>query len=325
MRSNRIHNLDLFTESVNTSYKKHIKTKSKQALEMLKAEIDWDALIEPLEEELKKHRSKYPAGRQRTPLLIIVRCFILQRIYNLSDPRLEEEIADRISFRHFLDLMSGDPIPDETSICRYRKQFSKYGLDRLLFESFNKQLQDRGLLLEKGTLVDATLKQAQATKRSGRDKDARGTKKRGRFYYGYKGHIGMDSDSDVIHSVEFTSAEVHDSNKFDDLLHGKEDAVFGDKGYTNRKRKRMLREQGVFCGILDKAYRNRPLSPSQKKRNLKHSRFRNKVERPFAYFKRVLEYDRCSYYDLERNRFEFIMTAMIWNMRCLMSAPGLKT
>ena len=320
MRTNRLHNLDLFTETLNADYHKHVKTKSKQALEILKEQIDWDHLLEPLEKEITKNRSSYYAGRNRLSLLVVVRCFLLQRIYGLSDPRLEEEIADRISFRNFLDLVSGDAIPDETTICRYREEFSRLGLDKLLFDRFNEQLKTRGLIVGKGTLVDATLIQAQARKSSDRDKDARGTRKRGKSYYGYKGHIGMDQDTDCIHSVDMTSAEVHDTHRFDQMLHGKEKAVWADKGYTSRERKRQLREKGIFCGILDKAYRNHPLSSSQKKRNRKLSKYRNKVERPFAYFKRVLGYNRSSYYDLKRNRFEFIMAAMTWNIRRLMSS-----
>jgi IS5 family transposase len=240
----------------------------------------------------------------------------LQRIYGLSDPRLEEEIADRRSFQMFLDLTSADSIPDETTICRYRELFARLDLDKDLFKEYTKQLKAKGLIIGKGTLVDATIKQAQAKPSSKRDADAEFTKKRGKNYYGYKGHIGSDADSNVIHSVEFTPANVHDSKVFDKLITGNEKAVFGDKGYANKKRKTALRAQGVFCGILDKGYRNRPLSPTQKKRNKKLSTVRNAVERPFAFMKHVLNDDRCSYYDQNRNRFEFMMSVIVYNMRC---------
>ena len=107
-------------------------------------------------------------------LLVMVKCFILQQIYSLSDPRLEEEIADRRSFQLFLGLSSGDAIPDETTICRYRDFFARQQLDRKLFQAFNQQLKDAGLILERGTIVDASIKQSY-TKPSGqsRDSDAR--------------------------------------------------------------------------------------------------------------------------------------------------------
>ena len=250
---------------------------------------------------------------------MVVKCFILQNMYNLSDPRLEEEIADRRSFQMFLGLVSGDAIPDETTICRYRALFAQKGLDKKLFDSFSIQLREQGILLERGTLVDATIKQAQATPSCDRDKDATHTRKRNKSYYGYKGHIGVDLDSRVIHSTKFTPANVHDSPCFEELLSGEEEAVFGDKGYANKKRKNKLRAAGVYCGILDKGYRGRPLGCAQKRRNKKLSSVRNNVERPFAFLKRVLHYERCRYYDLSRNRFEFNMKALVYNIRCFIS------
>ncbi len=316
MGRNRIHNEDLFTTAANENFKKHIKTQSKQALEIIKEKIDWQNLLEPIEERIEQSKTrKSNAGKPSFDLLVIVRCFLLQRIYGLSDPRLEEEIADRRSFQLFLELTSADAIPDETTICRYREQFSRLGLDKILFRQFNKQLEKMGLIVGKGTLVDATIKQAQAKPGSKRDRDADFTKKRGKTHYGYKGHIGTDLDSDIIHSVEFTSASIHDTNLFPDLITEKENAVFADKGYTNKARKCNLRGKGVYCGILDKGYRNRNLTSKQVKRNKQLSKVRNAVERPFAFMKQVLDYDRCSYYDMGRNRFEFVIAAWVYNIR----------
>lgn len=317
MRSNKIHNVDLFTQAANEHFQKHIKTKSKNALEILKAKVDWHALAAPLAEKITEHRQpKSPAGRDSFSLELIIKCFVLQSIYGLSDPRLEEEIADRRSFQIFLDLTSADSIPDETTICRYRELFARLGLDKELFKGYKEQLQAKGLAIGRGKIIDATIKQAQAKPASKRDKDAHFTKKRGKSYYGYKGHIASDKDTNVILSVEFTPANIHDSAVFDTLITGEEKAIFADKGYANQRRKRQLRDQGIFCGILDKGYRNRPLSAKQKKRNRRLSAIRNAVERPFAFMKIVLDYDRCSYYDHRRNRFEFVLSAIVYNMRC---------
>lgn len=315
MRSNKIYGIDLFTNQANESFKKHIRTQSKQALDILEQTINWNKLLRPIEKILKKQRTSESAGRKPFSLNVIVKCFLLQHIYGLSDPRLEEEIADRRSFQMFLELNSGDSIPDETTICRYREMFSRVGLDKLLFESFNHQLRTKGMLLEPVTLVDATIKQAQAKPESGRDKDATFTKKRNKNYYGYKGHIGMDQETGVIHSVEFTPANIHDTQMFEQCLHGKEKSVYADKGYANRKRKKRLEQKGIFCGILEKGYRNRDLSKSQIANNKILSGIRNAVERPFAFMKRALHYERCSYYDIGRNRFQFTMNALVYNMR----------
>jgi IS5 family transposase len=315
MRTNKVINIDIFTNQANENYKKHVKTQSKEALVILNKIIDWKKLVLPIEKALQKERSSAPAGRSPFSMLVIVKCFILQSIYGLSDPRLEEEIADRRSFQIFLDINSGDSIPDDTTICRYREQFSRLGLDKLLFDSFNEQLRARNMILDRVTLVDATIKQAAANPNSNRDKDAQFTQKRGKTYYGYKGHIGVDLGTEVIHSVEFTSANVHDSQMFDATLHGSEASVYADKGYTNKRRKKSLESKGIFCGILEKGYRNQPLTKAQIARNKQLSKIRNIVERPFSFMKHVLGYDRCSYYDLRRNRFQFIINATVYNMR----------
>jgi IS5 family transposase len=311
MRSNKINNMDLFTNKANLSFKKHVKTQSKRALEIIDNAIDWNSMIRPIESVV----TRSDRGRKPFPLLLIIKCFILQTIYQLSDPRLEEEIADRRSFQLFLGLNSGDSIPDETTICRYRELFAQHRLDKKLFKSFKKQLQQAGLILEKGTLVDATLKQAQAKPGSGKDIDADFTVRGKKTHYGYKGHIGMDAKSKIIHSTEFTKASVHDSDMFDHITHGKEQFVIADKGYANQQRKRNLRKKGIYCGIMDKGYRNRKLTAKQKKRNRRISSIRNAVERPFAFARRILNYDRCSYYSLGRNRFQFNMVALVYNMR----------
>jgi len=321
MRSNKINNVDLFTSTANDKFNKHIKTQSKQALETIKSRINWEKLIKPVEQTISRQKeNNSPAGRRTFDLLVIVKCFILQTIYNLSDPRLEEEIADRRSFQIFLDLNSQDSIPDETTICRYREMFARLGLDKKLFYEFNKQLNSLNLIVGKGTIVDATIKQAQATSISNRDKDADFTKKRGKTYYGYKGHIAIDEDSAIIKTVEFTKASLHDSSAFDQLVDYSEQAVFADKGYANKTRRKKLEAIGIFDGILAKGYRNKPLSKSEKKLNKLLSTIRNRVERPFAFMKQVLQYSRCSYYDLKRNRFEFIMGTLVYNIRRLITA-----
>jgi len=320
MRSNKIHNADLFTQAANEHFQKHLKTQSKQALMIIDKKIDWSKLTAPLEKRLAHAKeSLSPVGRKPHDLVVIIKCFILQTIYGLSDPRLEEEIADRRSFQIFLGLNSNDSIPDETTICRYRELFARLGLDKLLFKSFNRQLSHQGLLIGKGTIVDATLKQAQATPRSNRDTDATFTKRGNKTTYGYKGHIGVDDKTTIIHSLEFTPAHIHDSEKFDDLIMGTERVILADKGYANRERKKMLKRQGIRYGIMDKGYRDRPLTKKQKERNKSLSCIRNAVERPFSFMKLVLNYQRCRYYDLIRNRMQFILCAVVFNMRRMLS------
>jgi IS5 family transposase len=315
-RSNKIDNADLFTTAAGAHYQKHIKTQSKQSLKFINEKIDWKKLLQPIERVLSQEKAgRSSSGRPPHDLLVIVKCFLLQSIYNLSDPRLEEEIADRRSFQLFLGLSSGDSIPDETAICRYRELFARFGLDKKLFSSFNKQLEERRMIVGKGTIVDATIKEAQATPNSKRDSDAQFTVRRGKTHYGYKGHIGMDDQTDVIHTAEFTTANVHDSNMFDELLLGTEKRVHADKGYANKERRITLRKAGIVPKIMHKGYRNRPLTKMQIAQNKIFSQTRNAVEKPFAFMTVVLNYTRCKYYDFKRNRFQFSMAALVYNIR----------
>lgn len=327
MRSNKIHNVDLFTQAANEHFQKHLKTQSKQALMIIDTKIDWAKLLAPLEKKFAAEKAHLSSvGRRPHELVLIVKCFLLQTLYGLSDPRLEEEIADRRSFQMFLHLTSHDSIPDETTICRYRELFARLGLDRMLFESFNKQLAALNLIIGKGTIVDATLKQAQATPASKRDQEATFTKRGSKTTYGYKGHIGVDAKTTVIHSVEFTPAHVHDTDKFDDLVRGTERTIIADKGYANKHRTKALQANGVRCGIMEKGYRATPLTRKQRQRNKLLSSLRNAVERPFAFMKQVLNYQRCRYYDLARNRTQFILCAVVFNIRRMLSLSfGLRT
>lgn len=315
-RSNKIHNADLFTSAANASFQKHLKTQSKRALELIDAKVDWVKLLRPMEAKLARERTSLsPAGRPAHDLVLIVKCFLLQSMYDLSDPRLEEEIADRRSFQIFLNLNSHDAIPDETTICRYRETFSRLGLDKMLFAGFNRQLAEQGLIVGKGTLVDATLKHAQAHGGGGRDKDARYASRKGKAFFGYKGHIGMDQNTEIVHSAEFTTANIPDTTHFEDLLLGTEKRAYADKGYTSRKRRKALEDRGVFCGVMFRAKRDHPLTKRLRQRNAGYARKRAAVERPFAFLQRILKYTRCRYYDMRRNRFQFLMNLWTYNIR----------
>lgn len=320
MRSNKIHNADLFTQAANEHFQKHIKTQSKQALQLIDAKVDWADLVRTVERTLSKLKpGGSPAGRKPMDLVVIIKCFILQYLYGLSDPRLEEEIADRRSFQLFLGLLSHDAIPDETTICRYRALFAQHHLDQKLFQRFNKQLASQGLLIGKGTIVDATLKEAQAGPNSDRDTDAGFTTRKGKPFHGYKGHIGMDADTHLIHSTEFTAANIHDTHLFDQLLSGTERVIYADKGYANRERRAKLKKRRIRDGILDKGYRDHPLTKNQWARNKRLSAIRNNVERPFAFMQEILRYGRCRYYDLMRNRFQFTLCSIIYNIRRMLT------
>lgn len=219
-------------------------------------------------------------------------------------------------------------IPDFTTIWRFRERLSKAGLLEQVFNAVVGQLEQRNTLLRRGSLIDATLVQAArrppkrdnnredtGSNQSQRDRDASHTKKGNKHYYGYKGHISVDQGSGIIRKQSFTSACVHDSQQTEKLICGDEQSVFADKAYANDELKRSFRKQGLYYGILDKGRRNRPLSQKQKKANRYKSRIRNAVERPFAWFKRVLGYRMVRYVNLRRNALQFTFLCLVHNLK----------
>jgi len=303
------------------------RTKRSRTDELLK-NIDQFVNWNSLESICKRMYKDTNRGRPSFPIKFALKCLILQYLYNLSDPALEDALIDRLSFQRFLGISFDTDIPDFTTIWRFRERLIKAGFLNKIFKNVLRQLDKRDIILRKGTLVDATLIQAARKKNkndrkhdeSGRtaqqDHDATGTQKGGKLYYGYKGHIGVDEGSNVIRRVRFTTASVHDSRELDNLVCGDERSVCADKAYASDTIKRTMRENNIYCGILDKGRRGRPnLSDKQKNANKCKSRVRNAVERPFAHFKKHMGYRTVRYVNLKRNELHFMFLCLIHNIR----------
>ena len=259
-------------------------------------------------------------GRKPYPLETMLRAHCLQQWYDLSDPAAELEIADRMSFQRFLKL---DPlcesIPDETTILNFRRLMEEKNLAPAIFGRVKALLEEKGLMMRQGTIVDATIIAGPAsTKNKGkaRDPEMSSTKKGNNWLFGIKAHIGVDARSGLAHSVEVTTASVHDHEVMDKLKHGKEKALFGDKGYYDEKQKREARKRGVFWGVLDKAKRGArgALSPRQNKRNRKKSSVRAKVEFPFRVIKRQWGHIKTRYRGIAKNAAQFITLFALSNL-----------
>ena len=285
-------------------------------LKVIDQKIDW----KPIEKELNK---LYPSkrGRPSYPPLMMFKALLLENWYNLSDPALEEAIRDRISFQWFLGLSFTDDIPDETTICRFRGLLADRGLNDKLFRLVNKQLDSMGLILKRGSLIDATL--VEANRRPGGDPDADWTKRGKKVHYGYKVHMTVDQGSEIIRNVDLTPASVHDSNKFVEMICGDEGAVFADKAYDKDGRKAVLREYGIYCGIMNKGRRNRKLSRRQKRLNKAFSKVRSAVERPFGVLKRSYGWSRVRYVGLVKNRAHIFMASICFNLKKMVVFVGI--
>lgn len=258
-------------------------------------------------------------GRPSIPPLVLFKMLLLQQYYNLSDPELELAVADRISFRRFVGLSFEDSIPDETTIVRFRQRIISANCFNNLFHEVNQQLHKKNLFVRKATIIDATLVES-STKRPSNseqptDKDASWTSKRGEAHYGYKAHVSVDAEHNLIEKVELTTASVHDSNVFEELLPDDTHAVYADKAYANRERIRNIKSRGIENGILDKAYRNHQLSDEQIADNKRKSKLRTNIERVFAHWKRWYGYTKVRYKGLSKNKLQLVLLSIAYNLK----------
>nr|WP_276611376.1 IS5 family transposase [Fodinibius halophilus] len=266
-------------------------------------------------------------GQPRKPVRWMIRGLFLQHLYQLSDPQLEDQLIDRLSFRRFAGLPLEQQVPDFSTFWRFRQALAEGGHLEDLFREVTGQLEAKGLILKRGTVVDATIiesagrplsdearEELEQDPSSQIDTDADSTQKGGTHYLGYKGHIGVDVGSKLIRRVSFTEASPHDSTQLETLLSGDERAIFGDKAYPSRDLKLRCRKEGIYYGILDKAYRNRPLSGSQKRRNTRKRRVRRYGEHPFSAIKQRYGMAVATAKTKIRNKAQFIMAALCWNI-----------
>lgn len=269
-------------------------------------------------------------GRPSYPPVVLLKCLLLQQWYGLSDPGLEEALFDRLSFRRFVGLSLDDEVPDHSTLSRFRKQLSSHGLTGRLLDEVNRQLDGYGLILRRGTLIDASIISADATPKhhdrgpgkgltegtfSKVDTDAAWTVKHNRAYFGYKAHVCVDEVSGLVRKAIMTPANIHDSTPADDLIMGDEAAVYADSAYGQAARRDRLKERGITDAIMYRNHRYRPMTQDEKHRNREISQTRAAVERTFGLMKRWYGYSRVRYRTLERNALQLQLLCMAINLR----------
>lgn len=262
-------------------------------------------------------------GRKGFSPETMLRMWLLQNWYGLSDECVEERVYESMSFQHFLGIDLGHPIPDATTLCLFRQWMTEHGVQGALFQKVNAFLEERGLLVKQGTIEDATIVPTPTSRKNAKqafhDGEAGTTKKGNTWHRGYKLHTGTDTHSKIIHTLTVTPANIHDGTQFEKLLHGKEEAVFADKAYYSEERKSSLRKRGIFCGILDKQHgRGHPLSLRQQERNRRKSRVRSFVEHPYNVIKNRFHLFKTRYVGLAKNTaflFGLCMLANLYTVR----------
>lgn len=287
--------------------------------------VDWGALVEIVKVLDRTKEGK--GGRPPVSFEVKLKMLFLQYTFNLSDEELEDQLVDRLSFQQFVGLGYDEEIPDFTTFWHFKEGLAKHGLMDKIFESILGQIEGRGLILRKGTIVDATIipsgnrplskeKRERLEREPLRqiDTDARSTAKGGKRYFGYKGHIGIDAGSKIIRRRTFTPAQVNDIREMHNLLSGDEQSVWGDKNYRSRKDKKAARALGIYYGVLDQRARTKQLSKTQLKRNKKKSRVRAAVEHPFAFIKGKLKAKVLAAKNKMRNSLRFDMWCIVYNV-----------
>jgi IS5 family transposase len=289
---------------------------SNRRLERIAALIDWA----PFERLLAALRA--PNGRPGYPPLALFRALLLAQWYQLSDPGLEEALADRLSFRRFCGFGLDDGTPDETTLCRFRAARAGRGLAERLFAELNRQLEAKGFVLKAGTLIDATLVEAAVARppvREGevstKDPDAGFTRRGQRSFFGFKAHLAVDLGSDLVRGAILTGADVGDSLAADGLVQGDEAAVFMDKAYDAMARREAPAEAGIADGIMHRGHPRRPLAPWQRWMNVALAPIRGQVERTFGTLKRSYGWRRVRYRGLARNGAHLHLLCIALNLR----------
>jgi IS5 family transposase len=298
-------------------------------LDRLEQAVPWTRLVRPIE-ALPEYRVKRPGqskgGRPAWPALTMLKCVMLSKWFGLSDPQLEECLKDRLSFRRFVGLSLTDGTPDETTFVVFRRRLREANLERRLFEETLAYLEERGLLIKEGSLVDALIvEQSRGSKRddgtSTRDPEASFTSKHGRRYHGYKGHISADRSA-LVTDYRFSDAAPHDSKFIDELTENEETMVVADTAYRSAERESRLRERGVTCAIAFKRRKGqKELPPALAKLNRLIASVRAPVEHPFAWMKQM-GYRRVRYRGRRRNELDFALNLIAYNWKRSLSLAG---
>jgi IS5 family transposase len=277
------------------------QTRREKFLEEMDRVIPWAELLQLI----KGHYPKAGNGRQPMPMEMMLRIYFMQQWYGLSDPAMEDALYDIESMRRFAGIdLGADVIPDETTILHFRHLLEKHELTKKIFEKTKHYLSEKGLLLREGTIVDATIINAPSSTKNhaqSRDKEMKQTKKGNQWYFGMKAHVGTDTGKGLAHSVVVTDAAVHDSQVMDELLHGEEQAVYGDRAYTSEKKKKEYEDKGIKWCVNRKACRHYQINPEDVEYNHKQSQVRAKGEHVFLVVKHLWRYQKVRYKGLFKN------------------------
>jgi len=277
------------------------KTRREKFLEEMDRIIPWaelESLIEP-------HYPKEGNGRPPVGLGMMLRIYFLQHWFNLSDPAAEEVLYDSPALRRFAGVDLGRAAaPDETTILNFRHLLERHDLCGAMLDAVNLYLEDRGIRIGTGTIVDATIIHAPSSTKNAsgsRDPEMHQTRKGNQWFFGMKAHIGVDSKQGIVHSVCSSAASVADKHMLPDLLHGDERKVWGDGAYQGQSE--AIRKAAPYAQDMTsrRTRYKQAVDELQRRKNRTKARVRAKVEHPFRILKRVFGFVKVRFRGLKKN------------------------
>lgn len=285
-------------------------------LDEIDALVDWEPILRRLEKMYRKDR-----GRPAIPPLGMFKLLLLEYFYDISDVRVVEELRDRRSFERFcgIDLLENEV--DDTTLVKFRERLREANLTERLFDIFDKQIETKGLLIKKGTLVDSTLVRgahrpgATGSDGAALDPDVAWTRRDGKPEHGMKVSLSVDEGSEIVRQVVLTPASVDDHTVFADLVLGDEKKLYADKGYASRKNRNILASLEIGNGILYKGCYRRKLRGWQVSLNKRNKRHRDNIERKFAEAKKRHGMEQLRYRGIERNWVQVVFTVVAMNLK----------
>jgi IS5 family transposase len=314
-------------------------------LEKLNKYIHWN-IFEPTINEAFKDDDKDLSKGGRPPFnkLVLFKALLVQSLYNLSDDQLEYQIVDRASFKRFLGLKKSDKVPDSKTFWAFREQLIDKDVILGLFNIFNETLDAAGIFANEGKMVDASFVEAprqrntreenKHIKETGtapddwkekphklcqKDIDARWTKKNNSTFYGYKNHVKSDTKTKLIDKYIVTDASVHDSQAIEGLLTEKDQGqeLYADSAYTGEEQEKVYEHKRVINKVIEKGYRNKPLTEKQIADNREKSRTRVRVEHIFGFVENSMKGSIVRTIGLARAKAKIGMMNLTYNIcRC---------
>ena len=292
------------------------KTKREEFLESMDRIIPWDHWINLI-------REHYPSGKRGRPprgIETMLRMYLMQNWFNLSDVGIEDAIYDSYAMKHFLKLhFSGEQTPDATTLLHFRHLLEKHDIARKIFDDVKQRLDASGLIMHGGTIVDATIIHAPSSTKNAtksRDPEMHATKKGNQWYFGMKIHSGADAGTGYVHTITATAANVHDIVKAHALIREDDHTVYGDSGYLGVEKRTEIRERSELSDV-DYRIAQRPSQNRMTKeykgtnwdRQIEHAKasVRSKVEHPFLIVKRLFHAGKTRYRGLRKNLLQYYL------------------